>query len=189
VIPAIRFTMLGFWLGMLLSFGAIFAPAAFRVLPETDLAAGIVGASLEALTPLACLLALLAAVLGLTPRPRSFLTYLRTGLPALGAIAHGVAWIYVHPVLAEIRASAGGSVGLLPPGNPLTVRFETLHLLSTQLFFAAGVIALTSAVWDLLAIPVRSRAAEELPMPDLSGPPGGRKRLERALGEADKTRA
>ncbi|MEE2703235.1 MAG: DUF4149 domain-containing protein [Myxococcota bacterium] len=143
----LRLALLGIWAGMLLAIGLVAIPAAFQTLPGTELSARLVGAALPTLDQAGLALAFAAVGLGWVGgagRTRAL-------LPGLGGAFHLTSLLWLAPRIHQIREAAGGSVGRLGVDNPELELFALLHNGSVALFVAAGVIALATIAWDLLA--------------------------------------
>lgn len=144
--PLLFFHLAGIALaiGPTLFFGAIVAPAAFRLLPTRDLAASLTSPVLSG----ACLLAEVAfGVLFLTgwwltrrdvPRvTRSLLTR----LPVAGFFAALVIRELLIPPMDRIRAEAPGLIDNLPAADPARILLDRYHRLATDFFAATLVVA------------------------------------------------
>ncbi len=135
--------------GPALFFGAVVAPAVFRVLPTRDLAASLVSPVLSG----TCLLAeiafgiLFATSWWLTrecvPRmTRSFLTR----LPVAGFFAALVVHQLLIPPIDRIRQQAPGLIDNLPAADPSRLLLDRYHRLATGFFGALIVAALAMLV-------------------------------------------
>jgi hypothetical protein len=136
--------VLGGWIGAMLFFSAVVAPAAFAILPSADLAGRLVARSLRVLhlggAVSGVALAVLARILG---RRRTSIW-----LPALLAGVCLLSHFGVSAALAELRAT-----GSLDSDAALRARFAALHGVSVLLF------ALTlSGAFALLVLHVRADA-------------------------------
>jgi len=140
----LQFFTLGTWVGSILYFGAIVAPAAFTVLTQ-DQAGALVGLTLGRLH----LLGIVAGVIYLLITAlwgRSAAALLRPA-PLLVIIMVGltlVSQFWVMGTMDALRAQMG-SVAATPDTNSLRVSFDRLHRLSVNLEMAvlvAGLIAL-----------------------------------------------
>jgi hypothetical protein len=141
----LQFLSLGTWIGSILFFAAIVAPAAFTVLSDADQAGAIVGLSLGRLH----LLGLVAGVIYLLAtavaehsakallRPAPLLVLLMMALTFLSQF-------WVIGTMDALRAQMG-SVSATPATSALRARFDRLHAVSVRLemgVLAAGLIAL-----------------------------------------------
>jgi uncharacterized membrane protein len=144
----LQFFSLGTWIGSIVFFAAIVAPAAFTVLSNTDQAGAIVGLALGRLH----LLGLTAGVLFLivtviaehSPkallRPAPLLVLLMIVLTFLSQF-------WVIGTMDALRTQMG-SVAATPATNALRARFDRLHTVSVRLemgVLVAGLIALVLA--------------------------------------------
>jgi hypothetical protein len=146
-----RLSLLGAWAGALLVWSLLVVPAAFSVLPGTDLAAEMVGATLDPLDRAGIALALATAALGwVGSRPGSGAQRIRALLPLLAGAAHALSLLVVSPEIRALREVAGGSIGRLAAGDPTVVRFGWMHSMSGLLFIGAGLTVLATVAWDLL---------------------------------------
>ncbi len=152
MIASARLLLLGIWVGCLMGFG-LMLPAIFSSLPGTELAARIVGTTLDRFDLLGILFGALCVALAL-PSLRGgpgSLTRTRALLPLVAASLHALSLLWVSPAIRGVRAAAGGSIQSLSAGDPLLLEFSRLHQLSTGLYLSAALIALSTAVWDVLS--------------------------------------
>jgi uncharacterized membrane protein len=141
----LQFFTLGTWVGSILFFGAVVAPAAFTVLSSQDQAGALVGVSLGRLH----LLGMLAGVIYLAATAagaRSFAALLRPGalLVGLMIVLTFVSQHWVTGAMDALRMQMG-SVEATPASNPLRASFDRLHGVSVQLEMAvllSGIAAL-----------------------------------------------
>ncbi len=141
----LQFFTLGVWIGSILCFGAIVAPAAFAVVPNTDLVGALVGLTLSRLHFLgiiAGVIYLIATVL----LERSPAALLRPAplLVALMIVLTFVSQFWVIATMDALRAQMG-SVSATTAANPLRASFDRLHTLSVRLesgVLFAGIAAL-----------------------------------------------
>ena len=137
LLRALRWLLLGGWLGSWALFALVIAPTAFSVLPSGEAAGALVGPVLRTLHlyGLVAGLALFAIAFALRERPLLKL------LPAAMALVCAVSEFGVSAAISEIRPSLFG------PETPCDAagQFSQLHLLSRVLFGAvlAGVAVLT----------------------------------------------
>ncbi|HEU5249961.1 MAG TPA: DUF4149 domain-containing protein [Thermoanaerobaculia bacterium] len=157
-------------LGPALFFGAVVAPAVFRVLPTRDTAASLVSPVLSG----ACLLAEVAfGVLFVTslfltrdgvPRlTRSLLTR----LPIAGFFAALVIRELLIPPMDRIRAEAPGLIDNLPAADPSRLLLDRYHRLSTGFFGALVAVALVLLVLTSRLVSIRRSS----PAPGAARPP------------------
>jgi len=140
--------LLGLWMGALVCFGAVVAPALFQVLTPSDAGAVVqrLFPKLDAFTVAAgfTLLCLGVAAEGLPPgraRWRLGVRGAMTGLALVSALA-------ITPRMAALRAQAGGNVSTLALDSPLRREFGRLHGVSSALMLGEVLLGL----W-LLALP------------------------------------
>ena len=147
VMRFLQFFSLGTWVGSILYFGAIVAPAAFTVL-TTDQAGALVGITLTRLHLLgivAGVVFLLATAIaersvGALVRPAPLLVFVMIVLTS-------VSQFWVIPTMDGLRAQMG-SVSATAASNPLRASFDRLHVLSVRLESAvlfSGIAALVFA--------------------------------------------
>jgi hypothetical protein len=139
----------GTWVGSIIYFGAIVAPAAFTVL-TADQAGALVGLTLSRLH----LLGIIAGVIYLVATAvgqRSVAALVRPAplLVFLMIVLSLVLQFYVIGTMDALRAqmiSSVGSVSGAPAGNPLRASFDRLHTLSVPLEMAVLVSGLAAMV-------------------------------------------
>jgi hypothetical protein len=145
-------------LGAPLFFGAVVAPAAFRILPTRDLAAALQS---PILTRLCWILEGGFLILLLTcwtlsrawNAPRG-LRALLTRAPLLGVIGSFVIERLLIPPIDQIRAEAPGLIDNLPAADPGRVLLQRYHRLATGFFaveLAVAAVVLLVTVRLLLA--------------------------------------
>ena len=145
LIRFLQFLSLGIWIGSVLFFGAVVAPAVFTVVSDADQAGSIIGLTLGRMH----LMGLVAGVVYLIAtavgehspkallRPAPLLVLLMMLLTFLSQF-------WVIGTMDALRAQMG-SVAATPATNALRARFDHLHTLSVRLemgVLAAGLIAL-----------------------------------------------
>ncbi len=147
--------VLSAWLGAVIFFSALVAPAAFRVLPSRALAGALVGETLPALFIGGALGGVLALVFhfdqGAATARRRLASLLAA---ALMVVASLLGHVVIGGRIAVLRAEIGGTLDALPPGHPLREEFARLHAYSV---IALGVTLLAAVVlvWLLLRRPER----------------------------------
>ncbi|HEV8610365.1 MAG TPA: DUF4149 domain-containing protein [Thermoanaerobaculia bacterium] len=157
-------------IGPVLFFGAVVAPAAFRVLPTRDMAAALVSPVLSG----ACLIAEISFGIlfatswwlsrdGVPRLTRSLLTR----LPVVGFFAVLVIRELLIPPMDRIRAEAPGLIDSLPAADPSRLLLDRYHRLATGFFIAALAVGVVVLVLTARLLSV-SRAA---PTPSASRPP------------------
>ena len=148
-----RLLLLGIWVGCLMGFVGML-PAIFSSLPGTELPARIVGKAVDQFDLLGIVFGALCVALALPllrGGPRSLTRRTRALLPLVAVSLHALSLLWVSPAIRGVRAAAGGSIQSLSAGDPLLLEFSRLHQLSTGLYLSAALIALLTAVWDVLS--------------------------------------
>jgi hypothetical protein len=135
--------LLGGWVGAWVTFGALVAPTAFRVLPSHELAGQVVGPVISALhgygAATGLVLAMLAWILGRR--------WLLVAIPLVAAAACAYSELAITPQIAVIRPLVFG-----PEGTPeLAARFGHLHRVSVLIFISVGVTTLVLLAAHVLA--------------------------------------
>ena len=144
VVRFLQFLTLGTWIGSILYFGAIVAPAAFTVLTQ-DQAGALVGLTLGRLH----LLGIVAGVIYLLVTAiwaRSAAALVRPAplLVFVMLLLTFISQFWVMSTMDALRAQMG-SVAAAPPTDTLRAQFDRLHRISVNLEMAvliAGLIAL-----------------------------------------------
>jgi hypothetical protein len=114
------------WIGAALIAVAVVAPGAFAVLPSRTLAGDMVGWVLPPLFIAGIVVAAGVVFLAGPPRPSDMAG--RASLSAIVvAVACGIAQFVITPKLDGVRATIGGPVDSLMPGDPRRVAFGLLH--------------------------------------------------------------
>lgn len=159
MITLIRFLQvfsLGVWVGSILYFGAVVAPAAFTVL-TSDQAGALVGLSLTRLHLLgvaAGVVYLVATAVG--ERSVSALVRPAPLIVALMIVLTLVLQFYVIGTMEALRAqmiSSMGSVSATPATNPLRAGFDRLHTVSVRLEMAVLLGGIAALVFSVRKIP------------------------------------
>jgi hypothetical protein len=157
-------------IGPALFFGAVVAPAVFRVLPTRDLAATLVSPVLSG----TCLLAetafgvLFATSWWLTRGGVPRLTRsLLTRLPVAGFFAALVIRELLIPPIDRIRQQAPGLIDNLPAADPSRLLLDRYHRLASGFFGALLVTAIAMLVLTARLLSV----TREAPVPAASQPP------------------
>jgi uncharacterized membrane protein len=122
---------LGVWIGGIIFFSFIVAPALFAMLPKPETAASIIGVTLTDLhlMGIACgLLALLSSFIAKPLHAKGLRTLL-----AVMLILTAVSLFGIMPQMQRIRDSVGGSIEALPPQDAGRAAFDRLHRLSVGL--------------------------------------------------------
>lgn len=145
------------WLGGLIFFALVVAPAAFAVLPTTHVAGNLVGRTLG-------ILHWMGIFSGVVFLASSLLhSYLTRGTPHAFAARHIlivlmlaltlISQFGIIPRMDTLRASMG-EIDSVSPDNPSRLQFDTLHLWSTRV--EGGVLLLGLVVIHLTASAFRS---------------------------------
>ncbi|HET9799520.1 MAG TPA: DUF4149 domain-containing protein [Gemmatimonadaceae bacterium] len=144
--------LLSAWLGAVLVFGVVVAPAAFAVLPSRTLAGALVGRVLPALFWSGALLGvLIAAMLRRNDRSRS--ARLASGI--VMTLACLGAQLVVAPQIEHARVAAAGPIDALAPSDPRRVTFGRLHGESVGLLAVAGLAAASALLMSAAAVTAR----------------------------------
>ena len=119
------------WIGGIIFFSFVVAPAAFSLMPTQELAARIVGSSLSTLhyVGLVCGAIFLLATLLMDVKRA---TVLRTVM-GLMLLCTAISQFGVTPQMQRIRAVVGGSIQALPPQDAGRAAFDRLHQFSVIL--------------------------------------------------------
>lgn len=131
--------LLGGWVGSWACFGLVVAPAAFRILPTTELAGQLVGPVIAKLHLYAVVAGVALAAIARALGRGWLLVATPLVMAALCAFSH----FWVTPQLATIRPQAFGPDGSLAAA----ARFAALHRLSLGLYLvvSTGTLALVFA--------------------------------------------
>jgi len=155
VLHALRLLAIVVWVGGLVFFAAVEAPAAFRVMGTTSQFAQLIGGSVAELNQIghACGFFFLLTAIALWSRtsPSGRRLLMTESVLIIGMI---LATKYVQsailPVMERDRAAAGGDINAVPQNNPARVEFDREHSLSEKvegaiLFLGLGVVLLMAA--------------------------------------------
>lgn len=150
--------LLAAWLGAVVFFSAVVAPAAFGVLPSRAAAGALVGRALPPLFVAGIAVGAFATVraaLKLTGAAR---------LSAGGVLVLSCAFshLVIGPRIAELRLAIGPSLEALPPGDARRLMFGRLHALSVA-GLGIGALAAVVALWLALATLRRQSRIPEVP--------------------------
>jgi hypothetical protein len=147
--------LVGAWIGAMLFFAAVVAPAAFQTLPARELAGGLVGRVLGRLSVAGLVVVAAAGASALAQgalRTGARGWWLRLGV-AVAAAAFLVAGLRVSSRLETLRAEmrAGGAAGIdaLAEDHPSRLAFGRLHRQSVRLH--GGVLILAAILFALEA--------------------------------------
>jgi uncharacterized membrane protein len=119
------------WVGGIVFFSAVVAPALFSTLPTPELAARVVGVSLTALHVIGLTCGVVLLALTFVIRARN-VKLIRTLLVAM-VLLTGVSQFIVLPQIQHIRDLVGGSIEALPPKDAGRAAFDRLHEFSVAL--------------------------------------------------------
>jgi hypothetical protein len=150
----LRIALLAAWAGSMITYALFAVRPAFQVGIPSTLAANLLAHGFLGLDRFGIFAGLgaVALCLGTLPRSQRLATRLRLLAPLVGAVFHGVSYLWITPEIEALRELAGGAIGQLPTGSSSLERFASLHELSQRLYVAAAVSALAVLIWDLLAL-------------------------------------
>ena len=119
------------WIGGIIFFSFVVAPAAFSLLPTQELAGRVVGRSLGALhyVGLICGAIFLLATF-LIDLKRAMVLRAAVGLMLL---CTAISQFGITPQMQRVRAAVGGSIQALPPQDAGRAAFDRLHRFSVIL--------------------------------------------------------
>lgn len=133
---------LAVWLGAVLFFIAVVAPAAFSALPTRTLAGALVGHTLPAIFYAGIVAGVVAFLLTLAGGP----TAARRGAQLAGAgaivLLCFLGQIVIGGRIAHVMAAMRTPLDALPPGDPTRVEFGRLHALSVASLGLAALVGL-----------------------------------------------
>ncbi|MEE9218351.1 MAG: DUF4149 domain-containing protein [Acidobacteriota bacterium] len=142
--------LLGAWVGAMLFFGAVVAPAAFQALPARELAGSVVARILPKLTAAGIVVAAVvagSALLQALLRRGAGAWMARTGIAVLAlALLFGSVWVSQR--MEGVRMDMGG-VDQVAESHPLRLEFGRLHRVSVRLY--GGTLLLALALFCLEA--------------------------------------
>lgn len=135
---------LGGWIGAIVYFAAVVTVGAFAVLPNQDLAGGIVGYTIGGLHDfgIAAAVIYLVAAICLRGSLAAFARPGAIGVVLMLALTLASQWIVI-PRMDALRTQMG-SVQATVATNPLRVQFEHLHGISVDLEVAILLIGLVT---------------------------------------------
>jgi hypothetical protein len=144
----VQFLSLGTWIGSILFFGAIMAPAAFTLF-SSEQAGNLVNLTLGRLhlTGMVCGVIYLIATAGGARTPAALLRPAPLLVLVMIALTF-VSQFWVIGNMEALRAQAGGSLQSLPDGSAIRASFDRLHVISVRLesgVLLAGIAALLLA--------------------------------------------
>lgn len=147
------------WLGAVIFFVAVVAPAAFRTLPTRTLAGALVGGTLPALfisgIVLGGLVVLLATGAGVPRR------VLRLTVGGAIVVLCGLGQFVIGARIGRIRGQLTTTLESLGTGDPVRAEFGRLHGMSVGTLGAAAVVAATLLILLLLS-PASTGTSDEL---------------------------
>ena len=122
---------LGVWIGSIIFFSFVAAPALFRILPKPEMAGGVVSVILSDLhvIGIACAILFLASTF-VIPLQKARLLRILVGLML---VLTAISLFGIMPQMERIRASVGGSIEALPHQDAGRAAFDRLHQLSVAL--------------------------------------------------------
>jgi Domain of unknown function (DUF4149) len=140
-----QFLSLGAWIGSILFFGAIMAPAAFTLF-SSEQAGNLVNLTLGRLhlVGMVCGVVYLIVTAAGARTPAALLRPVPLLVLAMIATTF-VSQFWVMGNMEALRAQAGGSLQSLPDGSAIRASFDRLHVLSVRLesgVLLAGIVAL-----------------------------------------------
>lgn len=152
ILRALRLLAMVVWVGGLIFFASVEAPAAFHVMGTTRQFALLIGGSIAGINHLGRMSGMIFIVCSLLLWKRSSpLTRKLLGFEVLLAALMFAAVVYVQthvvPAMERDRAAVGGDIASVPPGNPIRSHFDALHAESeriegTALFLGLAVVLL-----------------------------------------------
>lgn len=147
-LETLHWTLLALWFGGLVVFSALVAPAAFRVLPSTELAGNLVGSVLTKLYILGTIVGVLLIVTANGLRSRGLFGAGRSVLLLLCLVVSLAANVYaqwgIAPRVAELRRAVP-AIGSAPATDPLKQEFDRMHQRSVQMM-GLNILALLVAI-------------------------------------------
>ena len=155
VVRFLQVFTLGTWIGALIYFGAIVAPAAFSVL-TADQAGALVGLTLGRLHLMGIVAgAIYLLVTAIWARSAAALLRPASLLVLIMVVLTFISQFWVSGTMDALRVQMG-SVSATPAGNQLRISFDRLHRISVNLELAA-------LIAGLLALFFTSRAHRPAP--------------------------
>lgn len=140
--------VVGVWMGGLLCFGAVLAPALFRVLTPEQ-AGSVVREVFPSLDVFALVAGVMLVALSVAHDgvPRSWLHRIRVVVLSVMFGCAAVSFWWVTPKMEALRRQANDSVSALPKEDPVRRQFGALHgvsatLMLAELAFGLGALAL-----------------------------------------------
>ena len=161
LVVTVHLAALSLALGPPIFFGAVVAPAVFRVLPTRDMAGALQSPILSSLCVMAevSFLVLFGTAWLLTGSGAAKLTRsLLTRLPILGFFAAIVIRQLLIPQIDKIRQEASGLIDSLPVGDPSRLALDRYHRLATG-FFSIEIAAALLVLFATARLLTARRAA------------------------------
>lgn len=144
--------LLAAWVGAVLLFGAVVAPAAFAALPSRALAGAVVGRVLPALF-------IAGAAVGLVLVATELVRASGRGRSIAGGVlvmSCAISHLVIGARITTLRQAVGPSLDALAPDDPRRVMFGRLHAMSVA-GLGTGTIAAIAALWMAAAVLLRAR--------------------------------
>jgi uncharacterized membrane protein len=136
------------WLGGLIFFAFVLAPAAFAVLPTRHLAGNVVARSINALHWMGIVAAIVflfsSALYARIATGSSQLFAARNIVIILMLVLTLISQFGIVPRMDNLRASIG-EIDSVPPNNPVRMHFDALHVWSTRLEGGVLLLGLVAA--------------------------------------------
>jgi hypothetical protein len=148
MIACARLLLVALWLGGAVFFSFVVAPAAFKVLPQRELAGALVTRTIAVVNVGGFIISLIVLALGFLANDGAARRRLRLAefvALALVAICCGVGHWVVSARMIALRAAMGRPIDVVAAGDPLRAAFNSLHGYSVGLMtvaMIAGVVAL-----------------------------------------------
>ena len=164
LLRALRLLSMVVWVGGLILFSFVEAPAAFHEMGTTRQFAQLIGGSIFALNQLGHASGLVFIVASLLLwRPSSVRTRKLLRAQVLLVVLMMAATIYVQraiiPAMEHDRASAGGDIAAVPATSPARADFDRLHGLSEKVEGSALFLGLAAVI--LMAVEVTDTRATQ----------------------------
>ncbi|MBD5604665.1 MAG: DUF4149 domain-containing protein [Candidatus Eremiobacteraeota bacterium] len=162
-VVAVEGAVLGLWAGAMAGFAFVFAPIAFRTVPDMGTFSALIGAFIRGLAPFGNVcggVAIAAALVrAVAPEARG-LAIGRVGLVAIGLVASGYETAVIVPHMEATAAQIPGAIDTVPKDDPRRVAYDEEHHRSTRVYGLAFLAVLAAAT----LVPFGRRR---------SGPPSG----------------
>jgi hypothetical protein len=152
--------VLSIWLGAVLYFIAVVAPAAFRVLPTRTLAGALVGETLPTIFFTGTAAGVLVVIFLIAGGPAVPRRVLRMVGGALVAVLCVVAQVVIGGRIDRLRTTIGTSLDALPAGDPTRAAFGRMHALSVASLGLAALVALALLVGAAVSLYLHAAAQD-----------------------------